>query len=134
MLAIAIPALLTISIACSNNDTEDVLHTPTPITTVSPEIALIARQLTIAYLSDKPWGFFGATCDQWIEIDYAWNPNTSEQLPDGHVTVVFERLPERILGPQNLLFRVDVDSGTVQGDNQSDTSERLGVAEGCDKW
>lgn len=134
MLAIAMPALLNISVACSNNDTEDILHTPTPIPTVSPEIALIARQLTIAYLSDKPWGFFGATCDQWIEIDYAWNPDTSEQSPDERVTVVFERLPERILGPQKLLFRVDVDSETVQGDNQSETDERLGVAEGCDKW
>ncbi len=114
-------------------DEAENIGTPTAIASVSPEIALIAKQMANAYLSDKTWGFFGATCDQWLAMDYEWQQDASERLDDGRVSVVFGRLEERILGPEILTFRVDIDSGEVKGENKTE-SGRMGVAEGCDTW
>ena len=100
---------------------------------VSPEIAVLAHRLVFAYLSDKTWGFFGATCEKWIEMDYEWDSSVSELQPDGRVRVAYGRQPDRLLGPDQLVFFVDIDSGDVEGDNKSDTG-RSGIAEGCDQW
>ena len=100
---------------------------------VSPEIAVLAHRLVFAYLSDKTWGFFGATCEKWIEMDYEWDSSVSELQPDGRVRVAYGRQPDRVLGPGQLVFFVDIDSGDVEGDNESETG-RSGIAEGCDQW
>ncbi len=100
---------------------------------VSPEISVLAHRLVSAYMSDKDWGFFGATCEQWIEEDYQWQTAMGQMQPDGRIKVTYERTPERILGPELLVFYVDIDTGEVKGDNESETG-RSSVAEGCDKW
>ena len=43
------------------------------------------------------------------------------------------RQPDRLLGPDELVFYVDIDSGDVTGDNESENG-RSGIAEGCDQW
>ena len=100
---------------------------------VSPEISVLAHRLVTAYMSDKDWGFFGATCEQWIEEDYQWQTAMGEIQPDGRIKVTYVRNPDRILGPELLMFYVDIDTGEVEGDNESETG-RSSVAEGCDKW
>ena len=100
---------------------------------VSSEIANLAHRLVIAYMSDKTWGFFGATCEQWIEQDYRWDPSLGELQIDGRTKLTYTRNPDRMLGPEQLVFFVDIDTGEVEGDNESETG-RSGVAEGCDKW
>ena len=124
-------------IGCVSGTTEEPRETasePTRTSTeVSREIAILAHRLVSAYMSDKPWGFFGATCEQWIEEDYYWEPSMSERETDDRIVVTYERKPERILGPLELIFFVEVDTGEVVGDNESE-SGRSGVAEGCDKW
>lgn len=89
--------------------------------------------MTLAYLSDKTWGFFGAMCDQWVAMDYEWQQEASARYVDGRVSVEFQRLEDRILGPERLTYKVDLDSGEVKGDNDQGT-ERLGTTEGCDRW
>ncbi len=100
---------------------------------VSPELAVLAHRLVFAYMSDKAWGFFGGTCDQWLEMDYQWTTSQSEQLPDGRIKITYTRQADRLLGPDALIFYVNIDSGEVQGDNVSETG-RSGIAEGCDQW
>ena len=124
-------------IACNNEmpqSTPMVADEITPTQTeVSPEIAVLAHRLVFAYMSDKTWGFFGATCERWIEMDYEWDKSSSEQHHDGRIKVTYARQPDRLLGPDELAFYVDIDSGDVQGDNESETG-RSGIAEGCDQW
>ena len=138
MLAISVALLIGIALIACNNDTSQ----PTPRisdegalteTDVSPEIAVLAHRLVFAYMSDKTWGFFGATCEKWIEMDYEWDKSSSEQYDDGRIRVTYARQPDRLLGPDELVFYVDIDSGHVQGDNESETG-RSGIAEGCDRW
>ena len=138
MLAISVALLIGIALIACNNDTSQ--STPTisdesalTETDVSPEIAVLAHRLVFAYMSDKTWGFFGATCERWIEMDYEWDKSSSEQYDDGRIRVTYARQPDRLLGPDELVFYVDIDSGHVQGDNESETG-RSGIAEGCDQW
>ncbi len=135
-IAIAVMAFVIMS-ACvpesshrTQNGAESTAHPTTP---VSPEIAVLAHRLVFAYMSDKTWGFFGATCEKWIEMDYEWDKSSSKIIEDGRIKVAYARQPDRMLGPDELIFYVDVDSGDVQGDNESETG-RSGVAEGCDRW
>ena len=134
---VAVLIVATAAIACQND-------TPRPSNgqegaatsidrTVSPEVAVLAHRYVFAYMSDKVWGFFGATCEKWIEMDYQWETSLSEFMDDGRIKITYERKPERIVGPEHLVFYVDVDTGEVVGNNLSDTG-RSGVAEGCDKW
>ncbi len=138
MLAISIALLIGIALIACKNETPP--STPTVAdevalteTDVSPEIAVLAHRLVFAYMSDKTWGFFGATCERWIEMDYEWDKSSSEQHDDGRIKVTYARQPDRLLGPDELVFYVDIDSGHVQGDNESETG-RSGIAEGCDQW
>ncbi len=124
--------------ACDNDavdnsdDTRDASHSENSF--VSPEIALLTHRHTVAYLSDKTWGYFGATCDQWLEIDYQWTAEESELLDDGRVSVVYARREERLLGPERLEFVVDLIEPKVQGRNRNQDAARSGISEGCDKW
>lgn len=124
-------------IACNNETSQSTLTSPdeTAITEteVSPEVAVLAHRLVFAYMSDKTWGFFGATCEKWIDMDYAWEKSSSELREDGRVKVTYTRQPDRLLGPDELVFYVDIDSGEVEGDNEAETG-RSGIAEGCDQW
>ena len=113
------------------NNAEPIIITPT--TEVSPEIAVLAHRLVFAYMSDKTWGFFGATCERWIEMDYEWAKSSSELQSDGRIKVTYARQPDRVLGPAELVFYVNIDTQEVQGDNESETG-RSGIAEGCDQW
>ena len=138
MLAISVALLIGIVLIACSNDTSQ--STPTisdegalTETDVSPEIAVLAHRLVFAYMSDKTWGFFGATCERWIEMDYEWDKSSSEQYDDGRIRVTYARQPDRLLGPDELVFYVDIDSGHVQGDNESETG-RSGISEGCDQW
>ena len=137
VLLIAALAATIALIACNsqtNGETSDTVPATQSLEqTVSPEIAGLAHRLVIAYMSDKDWGFFGATCDQWIQEDYQWQITMSQPQPDGRVKLTYERNPDRILGPDSLVFFVNVDTGEVEGDNASETG-RSSVAEGCDKW
>ena len=138
MLAIACVVFLSSAMAaCDSRESPDSTASPvvkaTETATVSPEIGLLAHRLVIAYMSDKAWGFFGATCEKWIETDYEWMGSLSEHQDDGRIKVTYARQPDRPLGPEHLLFYVDVEGGEVEGDNESETG-RSSVAEGCDKW
>ncbi len=119
----------------SNRTDDSAESTVTPTAEVSADIALLAHRLVFAYMSDKPWGFFGATCETWIEDDYLWETSMSDVQPDGRIKVTYQRNEDRIIGPEQLVFYVDIDSQEVAGDNKPDTDTgRLGVAEGCDQW
>lgn len=138
MPAISVVLLIGFALIACNNEmpqsTPTVADEITPTQTeVSPEIAVLAHRLVFAYMSDKTWGFFGATCERWIEMDYEWDKSSSEQHDDGRIKVTYARQPDRLLGPEELAFYVDIDSGDVQGDNESETG-RSGIAEGCDQW
>ena len=115
-----------------NEDVESV-STNVGSAEVSTEIAGLAHRIVLAYMSDKAWGFFGATCKMWIEEDYEWDKSMSEFSSDGRVKIVYLRHPDRILGPAELVFHVDIDTNEVRGDNESETG-RSSVAEGCDQW
>ena len=134
-LAVLLSALLVF--ACQTETSDQLIDQDGTVAyiggTVSPEIAVLAHRYVFAYMSDKVWGFFGATCEKWIEMDYQWEKSMSQFLDDGRVKITYERKPERIIGPEELVFYVDVDTGEVKGNNLSDTG-RSGVAEGCDKW
>ncbi len=138
--AVAFAILVSITaFACqsepSNRSDDGAEPTVTPIAGVSADIALLAHRLVFAYMSDKPWGFFGATCERWIEDDYLWETSMSDMQPDGRIKVTYQRNEDRIIGPEQLVFYVDLDSQEVEGDNKPDTDTgRLGVAEGCDQW
>lgn len=135
--AIAPIFLLSAAFACQPTSTNDdgTASQSTPTTEVSREVGILAHRLVLAYMSDKPWGFFGATCEKWIQDDYQWESSMSEQLADGSIKVTYLRNEDRIIGPEQLVFYVDVDSHHVKGDNKPETDTgRTGVAEGCDQW
>ena len=123
--------------ACESGSSGDVVPEAsvqeTPTSEVSREIAVLAHRLVFAYMSDKTWGFFGATCEKWVEMDYEWVSSMSELQDDGRVKVTYLRQEDRLLGPDQLVFYVDIDSRDVEGDNESETG-RSGIAEGCDQW
>ena len=138
MLAISAAFLIGIALIACDNETSQ----STPIvadeaasteTEVSAEIGLLAHRLVVAHMSDKAWGFFGATCEKWIETDYEWDKSSTELRDDGRIKVSYARQTDRLLGPDELIFYVDIDSGDVTGDNESE-SGRSGIAEGCDQW
>ena len=141
LLAVATAATLLFlaAFACqsetSNETSDSTVSISTPTTEVSREIGILAHRLVFAYMSDKPWGFFGATCEKWIREDYQWESSMSEQLDDGRIKVTYLRNEDRIIGHEILVFYVDIDTKEVEGDNKPEIDTgRMGVAEGCDQW
>ena len=138
--AVMVPIfLLSAVLACqsgsTSNDADSTASQSTPTTEVSREVGILAHRLVFAYMSDKPWGFFGATCEKWIQDDYQWESSMSEQLADRRIKVTYLRNEDRIIGPEQLIFYVNIDSHQVEGDNKPETDTgRMGVAEGCDQW
>ena len=138
MLAISAAFLIGIALIACDNETSQSTATvadeaASTETDVSAEIAVLAHRLVFAYMSNKTWGFFGATCEKWIEMDYEWDKSSTELRDDGQIKVSYARQTDRLLGPDELVFYVDIDSGDVAGDNESE-SGRSGIAEGCDQW
>jgi hypothetical protein len=97
---------------------------------ISDSDAFAARDTVLDYLSEQSWGFFGATCDKWVDLDYEFSTEDSGKTLNDAIVVVFNRRPDRDLGALALTFEVKPD-GSVQGDN---LLERSGIAEGCDQW
>ncbi len=129
--------LLCAAFACQSGSARDNgnVSTSYPTSEVSREHGILAHRLVFAYMSDKPWGFFGATCEKWIQDDYQWESSMGEQLGDGRIKVTYLRNEDRIIGPEQLVFYVDIESRQVQGDNKPKINTgRMGVAEGCDQW
>ena len=118
----------------SNDDTEqslsDLAGQTIQLTALSETEAMDARDRVLSYLSEKSWGFFGATCDKWVDLDYEFSADDSGKALNDVIRVVFNRQPDRDLGSLTLSFEVRED-GSVQGDN---LLERSGIAEGCDQW
>ncbi len=136
--ALAVTILVaSLTLACQTESAENEADVGTGLEEiggeVSGDIAVLAHRLVFSYMSGKTWGFFGATCEKWIEMDYDWEKSISVQLPDDRVKVTYNLQPERLLGPGQLIFYVDVDTGEVEGDNEP-ADGRSGIAEGCDKW
>ena len=118
----------------SNDDTEqsqsDLAGQNIPLTALSEAEVIQARDTVLSYLSEKSWGFFGATCDKWVDLDYEFSAEDSGKAINDVISVVFNRQPDRDLGSLTLSFEVRED-GSVRGDNQL---KRSGIAEGCDQW
>ncbi len=132
---LVLSAALACQSASTNNNADSAVSQSTPTTEVSREVGVLAHRLVFAYMSDKPWGFFGATCEKWIQDDYQWEFSKSEQIADGRIKVTYLRDEDRIIGPEQLVFYVDIDTQEVEGDNKPETDTgRMGVAEGCDQW
>ncbi|MCZ6539860.1 MAG: hypothetical protein O6922_08565 [Chloroflexi bacterium] len=119
-----------VGVAASESSAESGGAPSVALAPISEADAADARDTVVAYLSEKAWGFFGATCDLWVEIDYEFAPVLSGDSPDGATVVVFSRRPDRELGPPTLTFQVNP-SGAIAGENKL---ERSGIAEGCDQW
>ena len=126
-------ALLGFTAACQSDDAlqpEIVVDQPLALIPIPESEAIAARDTSLNYLSKKSWGFFGSTCDRWVELDYEFDAGRTGESEDGAIVVVFNRRLDRDLGSDTLTFSVNTD-GTVQGDNKL---ARSGIAEGCDQW
>ena len=118
----------------SNDDTEqsqsDLAGQTISLTALSEAEVMEARDTVLSYLSEKSRGFFSATCNMWVDLDYEFSADDSGKAINDVISVVFNRQPDRDLGSLTLSFEVRED-GSVRGDNQL---ERSGIAEGCDQW
>ena len=59
-----------------------------PSVTLAPIAAADAADAldtVVTYLSGKSWGFFGAMCDRWVELDYEFSPEKSGNGISGFV-------------------------------------------------
>ncbi len=123
----------------------DVVSVPTPAYVAEdpqepqlPEGALItnakeAHQTVNSFLHEKSWGFFGATCEAWLTMDYELDSSgTLYSNDEGRWVVRFIRAEGRYLGPKSLAYRVHPGTAEVKGDNE--TPGRLGKPEGCNRW
>lgn len=131
-LAIGVSAV-SLFLACNASAVDTAEPDPTAVESASASITSWAVQLVREYLDTKPWGFFGATCEQWLDIDYIVAEPTATIEQDGRIHIVLDRRPDRALGPESVKYYVDLDTAEVVGDHSSDDG-RLGTTEGCDKW
>ena len=132
ILAIGVSVSL-LFLACGQTDVDMSEPDPTSVEHASAGITSWAVQLVREYLETKPWGFFGATCEQWLDIDYLVAEPTATIGRDGRVHISLDRHPDRALGPESVMYFVDLDTAEVVGDHSSDDG-RFGTTEGCDKW
>lgn len=131
-LAVSLAAMFLL-VACESDPADMSEPDATAVVFAHPGITSWSVQLIRDYLETKPWGFFGATCEQWLDIDYEVTQPTATVEGDGRVHVVLDRRADRSLGPESVKYYVDLDSAEVVGDHSSDDG-RLGTTEGCDKW
>jgi hypothetical protein len=96
---------------------------------VEPSQAVAAVE---EYLSDKPWGFFGATCGAWASMHYLESQADIGFSAAKHEWVVDIPRRAEALGPSVLRYHVDAASGTTHGDDLHNLHSDF--AEGCDKY
>lgn len=105
--------------------------------TLPPERAVVkdapqARGEVQRYLATKPWGFFGATCEQWAAIHYHWDAANVSYAPDAAEWVVDVPRDASALGPLVIRYHVNADTGLTHGDKSNDVASQF--AEGCDHY
>lgn len=130
---LVVSCVVILAVGCGDSTTTSPTMERPTVEAASESIANWSVQLIREYLDTKPWGFFGASCEQWLEIDYLINMPTATVESDGRIHVSFHRHPDRMLGPEEVKYHVDLGTSTVTGDHGS-TGDRLGTTEGCDQW
>lgn len=129
----AFACIMCLVLGCNSSRTLSQATEHPTVEAANESITNWAVQLIKEYLDSKPWGFFGASCEQWLEIDYLTDTPTATVEMDGRIHVAFQRHPDRTLGPGEVKYYVDLSSADVVGDHGSG-DERLGTTEGCDRW
>jgi hypothetical protein len=94
-----------------------------------PKQAVAAVQ---QYLSDKPWGFFGATCDAWTSMHYRLDRVEVGYSASGNEWIVDIPRTAEALGPVVIRYHVEARSGMTRGDAAHNLNSDF--AEGCDKY
>jgi hypothetical protein len=84
------------------------------------------------YLATKPWGFFGATCDQWVLLHYRSDLAHATYVPGDREWVVDVPRAVEALGPEVIRYHVDAFTGATRGDKTNNLESPF--AEGCDKY
>ena len=85
------------------------------------------------FLNQKPWGFFGGTCDQWVKMDYDFEKENSLFISDDYRwKLLFTLKPDKFLGPKTLIYYIDSQTGIVKGDPNN--NQNSPISEGCDQW
>jgi hypothetical protein len=84
------------------------------------------------YLAQKPWGFFGATCDAWASIHYT--PDRADVGFSASANEWIVDIPRNAeaLGPSVIRYHVNAQSGLTHGDAAHNLSSDF--AEGCDTY
>ena len=110
------------------NNTEKLINKNAKIPTIDS-----ANNELMEFLQNKPWGFFGGTCDQWVNMDYDFKKQKSSFINESNTwKIVWDLKPDKFLGPKTLIYYINSETGSVSGDtnNNQDSS----ISEGCDKW
>jgi hypothetical protein len=101
---------------------------PSPDATIQDsERALAAME---QYLAGKPWGYFGATCDQWLRMHYRWDKADASYATADREWIVDVLRREEALGPVIIRYHVNAYSGLTVGDASNHVDSFF--AEGCD--
>ena len=84
------------------------------------------------YLAQKPWGFFGATCDAWASMHY--KPDRADVGFSASANEWIVDIPRNAeaLGPTVIRYHVNAQSGLTHGDAAHNLNSDF--AEGCDTY
>jgi hypothetical protein len=89
-----------------------------------------SRDAVMTYLHGKAWGYFGATCDQWVRMHYHWDEADSTYVPADREWVVDVLRHAEALGPLVVRYHVNAFTGATVGDASNHVDSFF--AEGCD--
>jgi hypothetical protein len=105
-------------------------HADQPSADATVRDAQQARNAVVLYLHGKPWGYFGATCDQWVTMHYHWDKADTSYVPADREWIVDVLRRGEALGPLIVRYHVDAYSGATVGDTSNHVDSFF--AEGCD--
>ncbi|MBM32062.1 MAG: hypothetical protein CL764_04295 [Chloroflexi bacterium] len=92
-----------------------------------------ANNELMKFLKSKTWGFFGGTCDQWVNMDYDFKKQKSYFINESNDwKIVWDLKPDKFLGPKTLIYYINAETGSVSGDTNN--KQNSPISEGCDKW
>jgi|ETN01SMinimDraft_1059929.scaffolds.fasta_scaffold05190_8 hypothetical protein len=92
-----------------------------------------ANNELMKFLQSKPWGFFGGTCDQWVNMDYDFKKQKSSFINESNDwKIIWDLKPDKFLGPKTLIYYINSETGSVSGDTNN--NQNSPISEGCDKW
>ena len=92
-----------------------------------------ANDELMKFLKSKTWGFFGGTCDQWVNMDYDLKKQKSSFINESNDwKIVWDLKPDKFLGPKTLIYYINSETGSVSGDINN--NQNSPISEGCDKW